>query len=60
MYEIKNHLSPLPIQPLFTENVNKYELRNKRSWVTSNVRPVKYGNEPLSTWAQKLGNLYQR
>ena len=47
MYKIKNHLSPLPMQELFTEKVNNYDLRNKRSWVTCNVRTVKYGTETI-------------
>ena len=47
MYKIKNHLSPLPMQELFTEKYNKYELRNKRSWETYNVRTVSYGTETI-------------
>ena len=58
MYKIKNHLSPLPMQELFTEKVNNHDLRNKRSWVTCNVRTVKYGTETKGTWGPKPGNLY--
>ena len=32
MYKIKNHPSPAPMQALFTEKVNPYNLRNKCSW----------------------------
>ena len=46
-YKIKNHLSPLPVQALFTEKVNQYDLRNKRSWMKDNVRTVNYGTETI-------------
>ena len=32
MYKINNHLSPLPMQELFTERINKHDLRNKKCW----------------------------
>ena len=34
MYKINNHLSPLPMQELFTEKLNIHDLRNKRCWET--------------------------
>ena len=34
MYKINNHLSPLPMQELFTEKHNIHDLRNKRCWET--------------------------
>ena len=64
MYKVKNHLSPLPMQALFTEKINQYDLRNKRSWVSDNIRTVNYGTETIrnmgpKTWAPKLGILFQ-
>ena len=57
MYKIKNHLSPLPMQELFTEKVNNHDLRNKRSWVTCNVRTVKYGTETIRHMGPKTWEL---
>ena len=37
MYKINNHLSPLPMQELFTEKTNKHDLRNKKCWESYNV-----------------------
>ena len=35
------------MQELFTEKDNKYDLRNKKSWETYNVRTVGYGTETI-------------
>ena len=54
MYKIKNHLSPLPMQELFTEKNNKHDLRNKRSWESYNVRTVSYGTETIRYRGPKI------
>ena len=54
MYKIKNHLSPLPMQELFTEKNNKHDLRNKRSWGSYNVRTVSYGTETIRYRGPKI------
>ena len=40
-------LSSVSMKTLFTEKANRYELRNKRSWETYNVRTVIYGTETI-------------
>ena len=58
MYKIENHLSPLPMQQLFTEKKRKYDLRNKRSWESSfNVRTVNYGTETIRYRGPKIWEL---
>ena len=57
MYKIKNHLSPLPMQALFCEKVNTYNLRNKPSWERNNVRTVKYGTETIRNMGPKTWEL---
>ena len=47
MYKIYNHLSPLPMQELFTKKENTYDLRNKKCWESHNVRTVRYGTETI-------------
>ena len=47
MYKVKNHISPLPMQELFTEQVNVHNLRNKRCWEIPKVRTVGYGTETV-------------
>ena len=47
MYKIHNLMSPLPMQELFTEKVNTYELRKMRCWESNNVRTVRYGTETI-------------
>ena len=47
MCKIKNQLSSLAVQNLFTKKVHRHDLRNKRSWETYNVRTVKYGTETI-------------
>ena len=57
MYKIKHHLSPLPMQELFTEKVHQHDLRNKRSWETFNVRTVKYGTETIRHMGPKTWDI---
>ena len=57
MYKVKNHLSPLPMQALFTEKINQYDLRNKRSWVSDNIRTVNYGTETIRNMGPKTWDL---
>ena len=57
MYKIKNNLSPLPMQELFTEKVHIHDLRNKRSWESHNVRTVKYGTETIRNMGPKTWEL---
>ena len=47
MYTVKNNISPLPMQELFTAQVNVHDLRNKRCWEIPNVRTVVYGTETI-------------
>ena len=57
MYQVKNHLSPLPMQALFTEKINQYDFRNKRSWVSDNIRTVNYGTETIRNMGPKTWDL---
>ena len=45
MYKIKTNLSPSIVSDLFTKHTDTYDLRQNRSWETSNVRTVIYGTE---------------
>ena len=47
MYKAKNHLSPQPMQDLFSEQVNTHDLRNKRCWDIPKARTVCYGIESV-------------
>ena len=47
MFKVKNHISPLPMQELFIEQVHIRDLRNKRSWEIPKVRTVGYGTETI-------------
>ena len=47
MYKINNHLSPLPMQELFTEKLSIHDLRNKRCWETHKARTAIYGTETV-------------
>ena len=47
MFKVKNNLSPLPVQELFKENDNAYNLRKKGHWEVPNVRTVNYGLETI-------------
>ena len=40
MYKIKNHISPLPMQELFTKQDIPQNLRNKRCWEVPRTRTV--------------------
>ena len=57
MYKIKNNLSPVPMQELFKEKINHYDLRNKSFWETDNVRTVKYGTETIRYMGPKTWDL---
>ena len=57
MYKIKNNLSPLPMQELFTQNLNMHDLRNKRCWEMHNVRTVIYGTETIRYRGPKTWDL---
>ena len=35
------------MQELFTEKINKHDLRNKKCWESDNVRTVRYGTETI-------------
>ena len=57
MFRIKNKLSPLPMQELFTEKIHQHNLRHKRSWETFNLRTVKYGTETIRNMGPKTWDL---
>ena len=55
MYKVKNNISPIPMQELFTAQVNTHDLRNKRCWNIPNARSVGCGTETIrgsKTWEQ--------
>ena len=54
MYKIKNQISPIPMQKLFTVKEYQYDLRNKNTWVSDNIRTVKYGGETVGNMGPKL------
>jgi len=47
MYKVKNEISPLPIQQLFSEFKPPYNLRNQRVWETSNINTTYYGEASM-------------
>lgn len=57
MYKVKHHLSPLPMQALFTEKEQRYNLRTKRSWDTHTMRTVNYGIETIRNMGPKTWDL---
>ena len=57
MYKIKNKLSPLPMQDLFVDNANPYDLREKRCCETTNIRTVSYGTETIRYRGPKTWDL---
>ena len=57
MFKIKNHLSPQPMQNLFTEKFYQHDLRKKRSWETYNLRTVWYGTETICNMGPKTWDL---
>ena len=54
MYKIKNQVSPIPMRKLFTVKEHQYDLRNKNTWVSDNIRTVKYGSETISNMGPKI------
>ena len=54
MYKAKHHISPIPMQELFTEQINSYDLRNKRCWQVPNVGTVYNGLESIRYRGPKL------
>ena len=57
MFKIKNNISPTLMQELFPVHEDKYDLRKKRCWETSNVRTTCYGTETLRFRGQKKWQL---
>ena len=56
MYKVKNNISPIIFQNLFSKNENPYNLRNNNPFKTYNIHSVKNGTETISyrgpkTWA---------
>ena len=47
MYKANNHISPLPMQELFTKQDIPHNLRNKRCWEVPRTRAVCYGTETI-------------
>ena len=47
MYKVKNGLSPLPIQELFSSHVNTYDLRRNKTWDIPCVKTVEHGTETI-------------
>ena len=57
MYKIKNKRSLLPMQDLFVDDANPYDLREKRCWETTNIRTVSYGTETIRYRGPKTWDL---
>ena len=57
MFKISKKIAPKPIQNLFIENTNQYDLRNKNVWVTTNIRTVAFGRETLTYMGPKIWQL---
>ena len=57
MYKVKNNLSPLPIQELFKDQANIYDLRNNRNWQVPDVKTVAYGTETIRYRGPKIWEL---
>ena len=47
MYKAKNNLSPIPMQNIFKEHIDTYDLRNNRCWKVTKVRTVHHGTETI-------------
>ena len=47
MYKVKNGLAAKPIQELFLDQVNTYDLRQTRTWQVPKVKTVTYGTETI-------------
>ena len=54
MFKVKKHISPLPIQAMFKEHTNLYDLRKKRCWETKTVRTVQFGTETIQFRGPKV------
>ena len=46
-------ISLIPMQKLFTVKEYQYDLRNKNTWVSVNIRTVKYGGETAGNMGPK-------
>ena len=57
MYKVKNNLSPLPVQELFKQRVDRYNLRKERFWEVPRVHTVNYGTETLRYRGIKIWDL---
>ena len=62
MYKVKHKLSPLPMQELFKDQHNIYDLRNNRCWQVPDVKTVAYGRETIryrgpKTWELLPSNI---
>ena len=47
MFNVKKNLTPLPIQELFKDQINSYDLRSKRTWQVPDAKSVTYGTETI-------------
>ena len=47
MFKIRNNLSPTPMNEIFKNCTNHYDLRNKRYWEVCRTRTVYYGTETI-------------
>ena len=54
MFKVKNKLSPIPIQEIFHDHINSYDLRVKRNWEISKARTVRYGTETVRFRGPKI------
>ena len=58
MYKVKHNFSPLPMQELFKDQANRYDLiRNNRSWQVPDVKTVAYGTETIRYRGPKIWEL---
>ena len=57
MYKIKNKISPIPMQELFTEKTHQYDLRDENTWEIDNLRTVKYGSDTIRNMGPKTWEL---
>ena len=57
MYKVKNNLSPSFMHDIFPSSNNLYNLRNDKSFKTSNVRTVHYGTETISFRGPQIWDL---
>ena len=57
LYQVKNDISPLPMQELFTDQANRYDLRKRRCWQIPNVKTVAYGSETIRYRGPKTWDL---